>query len=79
VRAAGEGKGFGGERVVVELVEVAFVGEPIGGPDATETFDKFSAAPVAFGVFEPPLSDAGEFGFEPAGYDIDGDTAWKGL
>jgi hypothetical protein len=35
VRSAGEGEGFRRERVVVELVEVTFVCELFGCPDAS--------------------------------------------
>jgi hypothetical protein len=55
----------------VELVEVAFVGELFGCPDALETFDEFSAASIAFGMLKPPLSDAGELCLEPPGHYID--------
>lgn len=55
VWAAGEGDWFGLERVVVELVEVAFEGERGFGPDAAEALDEFAAAAVAFAVVKPPV------------------------
>ena len=60
VRTAGPAEGLGFERIIVELVEVALVGELLVGPDALQTFDEFTTSAVALGVFEPPLSDASE-------------------
>lgn len=58
----------------MELVEVAFECEFLLRPDPTQTFDELSAPSVALGVLEPPLSDAGEFCFEPARDDVDGNA-----
>ena len=83
---------FGGERVVVELVEIAPVGEFLVGPNTLDAFDEFSAAsrkealalqiciqggylPVALCMFEPPLSYAGEFCFEPSRNDVNRDSS----
>ena len=44
MRAPGPGEGFGAQRVVVELVEVPFVGEGLGGPYALEAVDEFAGA-----------------------------------
>lgn len=46
VGTAGEVQGFGRERVVVELVEVAAVGEFVACPDAFEALDEFSTSSV---------------------------------
>jgi hypothetical protein len=47
VGTAREVEWFGRQGIVVELVEIAFVGEFLGGPDPLETFDEFSAASKA--------------------------------
>ena len=60
VRAVGQGERFGLQRVVVELVEVAFESELVLRPDALQALDELAAAAVAFGVVEPPLADCGE-------------------
>lgn len=59
----------------MELVEVAFECEFFVGPNPTETFNEFSAASIALGMLEPPLSYASELCLEPAGHDVDGDTS----
>lgn len=41
---AWEVQGFGRERIVVELIEVAFVGELLARPDPAQAFDEFSAS-----------------------------------
>ena len=46
MRAVGEIQGLGRERVVVELVEVAAVGEFLARPDPPEAFDELSAPPA---------------------------------
>ena len=46
VRTAGKIHGLGRERVVVELVEVAAVGEFLARPDTPEAFDELSAPPA---------------------------------
>ena len=46
----GQGERFRFERVVVKLIEVAFVGEFLLRPDALEAFDELTAAPVALRV-----------------------------
>lgn len=75
VGPVGQHKRLGLQRVVVELVEVALESELVFRPDALETLDELAAAAVSLGVVEPPLSDGSEFGLEPAGYNVDGDTA----
>lgn len=48
--SAVEVQGLGLERVVVELVEVAAVGEGVLSPDALQTFNEFPAAAIALGM-----------------------------
>lgn len=60
VRSSGPAQWLRLERVVLELVEIATVGEGILSPDALETLDELPATAVSLGVVEPPLSDAGE-------------------
>ena len=60
VGSAGEDEGFGLEGVIVELVEVAFEGEGVLGPDAFEAGDEFAGAAVTLAVVKPPLAYACE-------------------
>jgi len=50
MRSVREIQRFWREGVVVELVEIAFVGELFLRPDSTEAFDEFSAATVVLGL-----------------------------
>ena len=60
----------------MELVKVSLEGEFFARPDAFQASDEFAAATVSFAVVQPPLSDRGEFGFEPARDDVDGYPAF---
>lgn len=64
MRAVRQDERLGLQRVLVELVEVAFESEFLLRPDAFQALDELAAAAVAFGVVEPPLADGGELGSE---------------
>jgi hypothetical protein len=51
MRTAREIEGFGRQEVVMELVEVAPIGELVVGPYSSEALDEFSAPPARRSTF----------------------------
>ena len=62
VGTVGENERFGGEGIVVELVEVAVVCEFLGCPDSFQAFDEFSTASVVRKLVSPINESWNEWG-----------------